>query len=79
MIIPQFVFVPLIMSLISSSLLAAPFTFHSAIFIDVWSFSLSSRGISPAVWRSGHGATLLLLGSDILPRTVSSGEIYSNT
>ena len=31
-IILQFAFVPLIMALISSSLLAAPFTFHNAIF-----------------------------------------------
>ena len=71
---PRFAFVPLIMALISSSLLAAPFTFHNAIFIGVWSFPMLSRGISPAVWRSGPGTTLLLLGSDILPRTVSSGE-----
>ena len=73
-IIPQFAFLPLIMALISSSLLAAPFTFQNAIFIGVWSFPMSYRGTSPAVWRSGPDTTLLLLGSDILPRTVSSGE-----
>ena len=32
------------------------------------------RGTSPAVWGSGPDTTLLLLGSDILPRTLSSGE-----
>ena len=73
-IIPQFAFVPLTMALISSSLLAAPFTFHNAVFIGVWSFPMSHRGTSPAVWRPAPDATLLLLGSDILPRIVSSGE-----
>ena len=52
---------PLIMEIISSSLLAAPFTFHSAIFIGVW-FSMLYRGTSPAVWRSGPDTTLLQLG-----------------
>ena len=66
--------VPLIMALISSSLLAAPFAFHNAIFIGVWSFPMLYRGTSPAVWRSGPDTTLLLLGSGIIPRTVSSGE-----
>ena len=66
--------VPLIMALISSSLLTAPFTFHSAIFIGVWSFPMSYRGTSLAVWRSGPDTTLLLPGSEILPSTVSSGD-----
>ena len=56
MIIQQFAFVPLIMSLISSSLLEAPFTSHSAIFTDVWSFPLSFRGISSnlEIWSWYH-------------------------
>ena len=62
------------MALISSSLLAAPLTFQSTIFIGVWSFPKLYRGTSPAVWRSGPATALLLLGSDFLPRTVSSGE-----
>ena len=70
-IIPQFAFAPLIMALIASSLPAAPFTFHNAIFFGVTSLPISYQDISPAVWRSGPGTTLLLLGSDILPRTVS--------
>ena len=67
-------FVPLIMPLISSSLLASPFTFHNAIFIGVWPFSVLYRDNYPAVWRSGPDTIPMLLGSDTLPRTVSSGE-----
>ena len=61
-IFPQFAFVPLTIALISSSLPAAPFAFHNAIFIGVWSFLMSYRGASPVVWRSGPDTTLFLLG-----------------
>ena len=76
-IIPQLQFVPLIIALISSFLLAAPFAFRNAIFVGVWSFPMLYWGTPIAVWRSGPDTTLLLLGSDILPRTVSSGKCPS--